>query len=91
MANGEPVPLRLPLTPKAIVLLLLSHYAHAVLTILPNTFIVRLLLGSFVLWQAWGCAVGSDFGAFLAPLLGHQGTDRFAFWNFLFAVRFSQR
>jgi len=83
--------LRQPLTLSAIFLLLLSHYAHAVLTILPNTFIFRLLLGPFVLWQAWRCAVGFDFGAFLEPLLGHQGTDRLAFWNFFFAVRFSQQ
>lgn len=91
MENREPVALRLPLTLKAAFLLFLSHYAHAVLTILPNTFIFRLLLGPFVLWQAWRCAVGFDFGVYLAPLLGHQGTDRFAFWNFLSAVRFSQR
>jgi hypothetical protein len=91
MPNGGPLALRLPLTLKSAFLLLLSHYAHAVLAILPNTFIFRLLLGPFVLWQAWRCAVGSDFGTFMAPLLGHQGTDRFAFWNFLFAVRFSSR
>jgi len=82
--------LRLPLTLSAIFPLILSHYAHAVLTILPNTFIFRLLLGPFVLWQAWRCAVGFDFGVFLTPLLGHQDTDKSAFWNFLFAVGFSQ-
>jgi hypothetical protein len=83
--------LRQPLTLPAILLLLLSHYAHAVLTILPDMFIFRLLLAPFILWQAWRCAVVFDFGAFFAPLLGHQGTDRFAFWNFLFVVRFSQQ
>ena len=81
--------LRQPLTLSAAILLFLSHYAHAVLTLLPNTFLFRLLLAPFVLWQAWRCAVRSDFGAFLVPLLGHHGTDRFAFWNFFFAVRFS--
>jgi len=83
--------LRQPLTLSAIFLLLLSHYAHAVLTILPNTFIFKLLLGPFILWQAWRCAVGFDFGASFVSLLGHQDTDRSAFWNFFFAVRFSQQ
>ena len=80
-----------PLTLAAVFLLHLSHYAHAVLTILPNTFFFRLFLGPFILWQAWRCAVGFDFGAFLGPLLGHQGIDRFAFWNYFFVVSFSQR
>ena len=80
--------LRQPVTLAAIFPLLLGYHALAVLAILPNTYILKLLLLPFVLWQVWKCAIEIDFGAFLAQLLGHQGTDRIAFWNFLFVVRF---
>ena len=84
-------PLRQPLTLVAVSPLLLSYYVQAVLTILPDTFIFKLLLLPFILWQARRCAVGLDFGVFLTQLLGHQGTDRVAFWNLMFVVRFSQK
>jgi len=83
--------LRQPLTLAAVFPLLLSYYAQAVLAILPNTFIFRLLLLPFILWQAWRCAVGLDFGAFLAQLPGYKGADRFVFLNVCFVVRFSRR
>jgi hypothetical protein len=81
------IPLRQPLTLAAVSPLLLSYHVQAVLTILPDTFIFKLLLLPFILWQAWRCAVGLDFGVFLTQLLGHQGTDRVAFWNLMFVVR----
>ena len=84
-------PLRQPLTLAAVSPLLLSYFVQAVLTILPDTFIFKLLLLPFILWQAWRCAVGLDFGAFLTQLLGHQGTDRVAFWNLMFVVRLSPK
>jgi len=83
--------LRQPLTLAAVLPLLLSYHAMAVLAILPNTFIFKLLLLPFILWQAWKCVVELDFGVPLAHLLGHQGTDRIAFWNFLFVVSFPRR
>ena len=83
--------LRQPLTLAAILPLLLSYHALAVLTILPNTFVFKLLLLPFILWQAWKCAIEVDFGVPLAQLLGHQGTDRVAFWNFVFVVRFPSK
>jgi len=82
--------LRQPLTLAALFPLFLGYYAQAVLAILPNTFMFKVLLLPFILWQAWRCSVEFDFGSFLAPLLGHQGTDRVAFWNFIFVVMFSR-
>ena len=83
--------LRQPLTLAAVFPLFLSYHAQAVLTILPDTFIFRLFLLPFILWQVWRCAVGLDFGAFVTQLLGHQATDRVAFWNLIFVVRFFQK
>jgi len=92
MAIYSPDPaLRQPLTLAAFFPLFLGFYAQAVLAILPNTFIFKLLLLPFILWQAWRCAVGLDFGAFLAQLPGYQGADGFVFLNFCFVVRFSRR
>ena len=83
--------LRQPLTLAALLPLILSYHAMAVLAILPNTFIFKLLLLPFTLWQAWKCVVKLDCGVPLAQLLGHQGTDRIAFWNFVFVVRIPPR
>jgi hypothetical protein len=83
--------LRQPLTLAALFPLFLGYYAQAVLAILPNTFTFKVSLLPFILWQAWRCSVGFDFGSFLAPLLGHRGTDRVAFWNFIFVVMSLQR
>lgn len=82
--------LREPLTLTAVLPLLLSYYAQAVLAILPNTFIFKLMLLPFILWQGWRCIVGFDCALRLAQLFGHQKTSRLAFWNYLFVVRFSQ-
>ena len=71
----------------AVLPLFLSHYALAVFAILPNTFILKLLLLPFIVWQAWRCAVGLDFSMWLAQLLGRPNTDRLNFWNFGFVVR----
>ena len=83
--------LRQPVTLAAILPLLLGYHALAVLAILPNTYIFKLLLLPFILWQAWKCAVQIDYGVPLTQLLGYQGTDRIAFWNFLFVVRLPRR
>jgi hypothetical protein len=79
--------LREPLTPTVILPLILGYYTQAVLVILPNTFTLKVSLLPFILWQAWRCAIGFDFAAQLAQLLGHQSGDRLSFWNFLFVVR----
>ena len=78
---------RQPSTLAAFFPLFLGYYAQAVLAILPNTFIFKLLLLPFILWQAWKCVTGLDCAAPWARLLGHQNPDKFAFMNFNFTVR----
>jgi hypothetical protein len=78
--------LRQPLTGTAFFPLYSSHYAMAVLVILPHTFILRLSLLPFVLWQAWRCAVRLNFSAGLALSLGVNG-EKLNFWNFAYVVR----
>jgi len=73
-----------PLTLATFLLLLLGYYAQAVLAILPNTFLFKLLLLPFILWQGWKCAVRYDHAVLLAQLLGHQNTDRLGFVNLIF-------
>ena len=86
----DPAP-RQPWTLAAVFPLFLSYYVQAVLAILPNTFIPKLLLLPFILWQAWRCVVGLDFGAFVAQLSGYQGADGLAFLNVFFVVRFCRK
>ncbi|KAI0255101.1 hypothetical protein BJV78DRAFT_1120236 [Lactifluus subvellereus] len=78
--------LRQPLTLTAVIPLYLCYYAMAVLAILPNTFILKLSLLPFIVWQAWTCAVGLNFSMWLAQSLGLQSADRLNFWNFLFVA-----
>jgi hypothetical protein len=79
---------RQPSTLAAFFPLFLAYYAQAVLAILPNTFIFKLFLLPFILWQAWKCVTGLDCAAPWARLLGHQNPDKFAFLNFEFTVRY---
>ena len=79
--------LRQPLTLAAVFPVVLCNYALAVLAILPNTFIFKLFLLPFILWQAWKCAVGYDMAAPSAKLLGKQSTDGLGGANILFVVR----
>jgi hypothetical protein len=60
----------------------------AVLAILPNTFLLKLLLLPFIIWQAWKCAVELDISASLAQLPCFQSADGLAFWNLMHVVRF---
>ena len=78
--------LRQPLTLTAVTPLFLSHHALAVLVILPNTFILKLSILPFIIWQAWRCAVGLDYSAALAGWLGLQSTDRLNLGNVAFVV-----
>ena len=87
MSNDSPDPCQ-PLTLAALTPLLLSYHAQAILAILPNTFIFKLLLLPYILWQAWKCTVEFDHGVLFAQLLGHQSTDRAAFCRFIFVVRY---
>jgi hypothetical protein len=50
--------LRQPATLAAVTPAFLTIYAQAVLAILSNTFILKLSLLPFIVWQAWSCAVG---------------------------------
>jgi hypothetical protein len=79
--------LRQPLTGAAFFPYYLTFYAMAVLVILPHTFIIRLSLLPFVLWQAWRCAVGLDLSAGLALSLGIESGERFNHLNLVYAVR----
>jgi hypothetical protein len=78
--------LRQPATLAAVVPVFLSIYAQAVLAILPNTFILKLSLLPFILWQAWSCVVGLNFAMGLAKWLGFESDERIRSWNFQFAV-----
>jgi len=80
--------LRQPFTGAAFFPFYSSYYAMAVLVILPHTFILRLSLLPFVLWQAWRCAVGLNFSAGLALSLGVKNGERLNHWNFAYLVRF---
>ncbi|KAI0295338.1 hypothetical protein B0F90DRAFT_1939935 [Multifurca ochricompacta] len=84
--NPPDLALRQPFTPAATLPLVLSHYALAVLAILPNTFIFKLSLLPIILWQAWCCTVKLDFSIWLAQLVGVRNADRLNFWNFTFVV-----
>jgi hypothetical protein len=66
--------------------LFLNFYALAVLAILPNTFLFRLLLHTLLVWQAWRCVADVDFSAWLAQSLGLE-SDSINFWNSSFVVR----
>jgi hypothetical protein len=77
---------RQPATLAAIAPALLSVYVQAVLAILPNTFILKLLLLPFILWQTWSCVVGLDFSVAMAKWSGLQSDDRLRFWNVSFGV-----
>ena len=79
--------LRQPLTFTAIFPLYLSHYAMAVLAILPNTFILKLSLLPFIILQAWTCTMGLSVSMGLARSLGLQSSDRLAVWDSSFVVR----
>ena len=71
----------------AVIPLLLSFYALAVLAILPNTFLFKLLLQPMLMWQAWRCAADVDFSAWLAQSLGLKRADSINFFNAVFVVR----
>lgn len=86
MLTPDPA-LRQPFTNAAFFPLHLSCYAMAVLVILPQTFILRLSLLPFVLWQAWKCAVGLNFATGLALSLGVENAKPFNQWNFVYLVR----
>jgi len=74
-----------PLTLAAFFSLLLGYYAQAVLAILPNTFIFKLLLLPFILLQAWKCTVRYDYAMFLAQSFGRH--DGLGYLNMIFVVR----
>ena len=78
--------LRQPATLATLVPVFLTIYAQAVLAILPNTFILKLSLLPFIVWQAWGCAVGLDLSMGMAKWLGFENDERFRFLNFQFVV-----
>ena len=83
--------LRQPLTLAAVFPLFLGYYAQAVLAILPNTFIFKLLLLPFILWQAWKCTVGLDCAVLWAQFFGRESADGFRSSNLALAVRPSSR
>jgi hypothetical protein len=78
--------LRQPATLAALAPLFLSIYAQAVFAILPNTFILKLSLLPFIVWQAWSCAVGLSFSMAAAKWLGFENDEQIRSWNFQFVV-----
>ena len=71
----------------ALVLLFLTYYALAVLAILPNTFLLRLLLHPIFLWRAWRCVADVDLAAWLVQSLGLKSAVRLHLFNFMLVVR----
>ncbi|KAI0299135.1 hypothetical protein B0F90DRAFT_1631745 [Multifurca ochricompacta] len=78
--------LRQPFTIAAVCPLFLSYYALGVLAILPNTFLIKLSLLPFIVWQVWRCALGLDPSLRLGQLLGRESPGRFSLWNFEFVM-----
>ncbi|KAI9445222.1 hypothetical protein H4582DRAFT_1914079 [Lactarius indigo] len=78
--------LRQPFTNAAFLPFSLSYYAMAVLVILPHTFVLRLSLLPFVLWQAWRCAVSLNLSAGLALSLGIENGDRLIHWDLIYVI-----
>ena len=76
--------LRQPFTLAAFFPLILSYYAMAVLVILPHSFVLRLSLLPFVLWQAWRCAFGLDISALFQ---GFEDGEPLTHWNTGYVVR----
>ena len=86
MSSSGPA-LRQPLTLAAVFPVFLSYYAQAVLAILPNTFIFKLVLLPFILWQAWKCAIELDCAVLTARFLGRESTDRLRCSDLALVVR----
>ncbi|KAH9019080.1 hypothetical protein EDB85DRAFT_585567 [Lactarius pseudohatsudake] len=80
--------LRQPFTGAAFFPFFFSCYAMAVLVILPHTFILRLSLLPFVLWQGWTCAVSLNFPVGLALYLGVKNGEWLNYYGFTYVVRF---
>jgi hypothetical protein len=78
--------MRQPATPAALAPLFFIIYVQAVLAILPNTFILKLALLPFIVWQAWSCIVGLDLSMGIAKLLGFENDEPLRSWNIQFAV-----
>jgi hypothetical protein len=78
---------RQPFTTAAFLPLWACHFLLAVLAILPHTHTLRLAMAPVMLWQAWNCAVGLDFSAGVAKLLGRDSVERLNHWNFAYGVR----
>jgi hypothetical protein len=78
--------LRRPATLATVAPVCLSIYAQAVLAILPNTFILKLSLLPFIVWQAWSCAVGLNFAIGLAKWLRSEIDEQLTVWNGAFVV-----
>lgn len=79
---------RQPFTNAAILHLNLLYYILAVLTILPHTFILKLVLLPIILWQTWKCAAGLDFSLGFANSLGLEVSAGLSHLNNLFVVQF---
>ncbi|KAH9041484.1 hypothetical protein EDB83DRAFT_2641863 [Lactarius deliciosus] len=78
--------LRQPFTGAAFFPFFSFCYTMAVLVILPHTFILRLSLLPFVLWQAWTCAVGLNFPVGLALCLGVKNGEWLNYYGFTYVV-----
>ena len=71
----------------ALIPLLMTYYALAVLAILPKTFLLRLLLQPVFVWQAWRCIADVDLAAWVAQSLGLKSDVRLSFFNSPLPVR----
>jgi hypothetical protein len=81
--------LRQSFTIAAVLPLILSFYALAVLTLLPRTYVIKLALIPFIVWKSWNCAVGLNYSTSVAQFLGLESADRINHCNFAYVVRFA--
>ena len=71
----------------ALIPLIMTFYAQAVLAILPNTFYFRIVLQPVLMWQAWRCLADVNLAAWLAQSLGINDAARVNVFNPMLAVR----
>ncbi|THH08745.1 hypothetical protein EW146_g8896 [Bondarzewia mesenterica] len=77
---------REPATPLALVPVFVCYYLHAVLVLLPGTFVLRFALLPITIWQAWRAAVYFDLAKGVAGLIGTSSHERIVCWNFAYVI-----
>ncbi|KAI9431516.1 hypothetical protein H4582DRAFT_1242142 [Lactarius indigo] len=77
---------RKELTPADIAPVILCYYAHAVMTMLPGTFWLRIALLPVTEWLVWNSAVTLDTSQYFASIFGLPNALRISFLNIIFVL-----